>query len=110
MPLNLPNYEQQQQAITLLQELGTDIDTLLAGRVVKSVQRGILSGPATNATITIASINPAKAFVIIDGQAGVDIEIRLSSLTTNSLIIEPANSNGVWGTNSTASWQIIEFY
>lgn len=111
---NFPTYEQQQQALTLLQEIGVDIDTLLAGRVVKSVQRGVVTGngATTPIEIPISTINSSRSFVVINGQGGNTSQtqsIRLNDLTSNVLSLAPTTGT-TWAASTFTSWQVIEFY
>lgn len=109
MPINLPTYEQQQQAITLLLEIGVDIDALLAGRVVKSVQRGKFSFTGESLNIGISEVNTAKCAVFLRGNSstsGTYYEVYGYTLTPNNLMITPHNA--LYKTDGT--WQVIEFY
>lgn len=109
---NFPSYEQQQQALTLLQEIGVDIDTLLAGHVVKSTQRGVhevSSGAATVSEISISSVNPLKSIVILNGSSLQSSSVHLPnlySLTSDKLSIQRRDDRAL----GTFSWQVIEFY
>ena len=113
---NFPTYEQQQQAITLLQELGVDIDTLLAGRVVKSVQRGIatLDAGVTSINVTISPITLNKSYLDFtfsntDTVYTAASNHLLRGQFTNSTSITFSKA-AVGGGVSTIAWQVIEFY
>lgn len=109
MPINLPTYEQQQQTITLLQELGVDVDTLLAGRVVKNVQRGTAT-LTTNTTVNISTVNVNKSLLVFSYKTssnGVN-NIPAGKISTSTQLIFEV---GQAATNpSTVEWQVIEFY
>lgn len=119
MPINLPTYEQQQQAITLLQDIGVDIDTLLAGRVVKSVQSGtatILN--AKTAGVNISAVDRNKAFVIITQEGKLDDPTTGTTAAYNQLVRARLISDALISLNVriqvtaalVVDWQVIEFY
>ncbi len=78
---------------------------------IKSVQRGLCSKSGQN-KITINTINPNKAFVLLDGQS-VGHEANdfsgmayLEALTETTLTIyRPTYTSA-----GTSSWQVVEFY
>lgn len=96
--------------------IATDISALAAGKVVKSVQRGTIAGNGTTPTLTIsiASVNPLKCAVLINGSpkstSGGYSPTILNSITTNSLVLGHTtpgfNTDALYHT----SWQVIEFY
>ncbi|MDM5250320.1 hypothetical protein [Lysinibacillus sp. G4S2] len=97
--------------------INTKVDSLINGRAVKSVQRGVLSLPHTSEvktfTATINSINPAKASVTIDyggsvaGSSSVYAPY-IENVTATSITIGFPNSYIYGGTK--ISWQVVEFY
>lgn len=72
MPKNLPSYEQQEQALTLLQELGIDIDDLIAWL-------GVPTTAASNATTGNAH---AKLNWLLSTLATVNTNTATASLGT----------------------------
>ena len=118
---NFPSYETQQEIKntvngikTTTDTTKTNVDTLLAGRVVKSVQRGTLIGPDTtaNVNITISNVDPNKCAIIVGGKnQDTSTHIVPISITNTTLVLGRATkSSGVWSALSLASWQVIEFY
>lgn len=109
---NFPTYEQQQQAITLLQSLGVDMDTLLAGRVVKSVQRGKALGQTGKTThdIIINAVDISKSIILSTYKtpSGTNGAFETMSELVNSTTIRL--SSGLGNTGLEATWQVIEFY
>lgn len=91
-----------------------NVNTLVNGRVVKSVQKGsvyIASTALTTHTATFSAINENKAIVIVNGSktsAGTETTITLKSLSSTSLTVEAGNHGGTG--NISCSWQIIEYY
>lgn len=72
-------------------------------KIIKSIQKGTSTLRQEYSSITIATINPLKAYVILnDGHLGYNgTGVRLQQLTENTLI---ADSNASYW-----SWQVIEF-
>ena len=72
-------------------------------KIIKSIQKGTSTIRQEYSSVTIATINPLKAFVILNyghlGYGGTGV--RLQQLTENKLIAD-ANAS-YW------SWQVIEF-
>lgn len=168
---NFPTYEQQQQILTIAQELGVDVDTLIAllgtptsaasnstggnahaklnwllstvgtvntntatanlgapttaasnstsavahaklnwlmtdaaKGVVKSVQRGVFThNGGTDTVISLSTINPSKAFVIVNSNTA-NTSLSIVAITATSVTFTAIQ-------NATAcSWQVIEFY
>lgn len=79
---------------------------------IKAVQRGSVGMPAEPAktrTVTIASVNPAKAFVLVTVRSGAN-SISYHSITAElingtTLRFEVSSSD----TSTTVVWQVIEF-
>lgn len=83
------------------------------GGAVKSVQRGVHGGSATdNITITINTVNPSKCMVLLQRTRDTTnlpslVSIASTSFTvTTSSAVYPTSPN----TASPFSWQVIEFY
>ena len=88
----------------------TNVGTLINGRVVKSVQRGIVeinTNSTTSYNVAINSVDTSKTMVIIDTSAGIHANWVVSSLGSTSFtaVFMTANSG-----LSKLSWQVIEFY
>lgn len=89
-------------------QIQANIQTLLNGRVVKSVQRGVAIAVGTSTTVVgISPINKDKAIVILNSyfnhqnnRNAVLIELTSTSITIQS---DLDSTNKV-------SWQVIEFY
>lgn len=120
---NFPTYEQQQQAITLLQELGVDIDTLLAGRVVKSVQRGgaSLTSPTTGAsvisqTVNFSAVDLSKSIIIANfhfnngyiNNNSYSLGYEMLTNTTARVSMYMPGMSPVYSV--VVKWHVIEFY
>lgn len=90
--------------------LVNNVNTLIAGRTVKSVQRGIVKLNAEgNTTITISSVNPSKCHVELYGTfgattAGYDRTLRIGSMSATSITLSPT------GNPTEIGWEVIEFY
>lgn len=93
----------------------------LAVSAVKSIQKGTVTISTSSTTITISEVNPDKCLVLFDGLAayynsssstsGYSIWYPyLYSITSTTLIIGRTGINSSAATDSTVSWQIIEFY
>lgn len=99
---------------TKVDTIDNKVGTLLDGRVVKSVQRGITTGTgaAANKTVPISAVNIDKCYIDIVGAANnnVNAEIVLISLTSTTLTIGSSVNGNTWQTDARASWQVIEFY
>lgn len=92
--------------------------------MVKSIQRGVATGASTsgtNSTISIAAINPAKSFVLLDSSLSATSTVQTYQVTTPSLVSISSTSivvshtgkynatgGGVQGV--TFSWQVVEYY
>lgn len=89
-----------------LDTINANVGTLINGRVVKSVQRGV----TTSFTIPLSPINPLKSQVTLYGTSyASSSQIRLpyvQSITSTQLIL---NAVG-FGSGESFSWQVIEFY
>lgn len=80
---------------------------------VKSVQRGVHSGSATdNITITINTVNPSKCMVLLQRTRDTTNLPSLVSITSTSFTV--TTSSAVYSSSPNApspfSWQVIEFY
>ncbi len=103
------------------------VNATTARGVVKSVQRGTFKLPDNyaNGTITLSTINAAKALVILNNgvvsyqvQAGI-VENSgaraiygsiVVALTNTALTVSTNNTSSGSSGGSTISWQVIEFY
>jgi len=91
-----------------IDNIDTNVNSLIGGRVVKSVQRGVLIAVTINTTvISINSINKDKAMVVLNSyfnhqnnRNAVLTEFTNTSITIQS-DLDPTNK---------VSWQVIEFY
>ena len=86
--------------------MGTLSAKLKAG--VKSVQRGSATPGTASGTITITTVNTAKAFVIANAKfsttpGNVNFLYSLASATTISFSVDA-------GSVTNLNWQVIEFY
>ena len=87
---------------------GGGIETLLNGRVVKSVQRGVVRDINFNGTYStpISTVNLDKSILITEyTEDAVSINF---TLTSSSISIGYTGRNNV--SISNVSWQVIEFY
>ena len=95
---------------------GGGIETLLNGRVVKSVQRGVLNSQVIASgqtfSIPISQIDVEKGIVISEvngsGNTSGNNPITSISLSSNSIILK--NEDARYNSKITCSWQVIEFY
>jgi len=107
---------------TTLDAVKSVVDAILGkniisnGSVIKSIQRGTHNGGTSSITITISTINPAKAFVILSnitsGRYGATPP-RLTSLNATSFVVSASCYLDTSGTSNVAapfSWVVIEFY
>lgn len=97
---------------TVVDGIKTGIDSLLLGRVIKSVQRGVVIGNnGMSVGVSIAAVNPGKCLIILEGVTASDgTNPVVYSFASTSFTISAAYSPYVWGTNASVSWQVIEFY
>lgn len=120
-----------------IDNIDTNISALVAGKVVKSMQTGVVASTATGGTantadagyfdITIASVNPSKCLILFEGggmnSATFDVGIQQAyTNVANKNIMMPylTSSNNLrlhtWSTGSLTQlrvggrWQVIEFY
>ena len=85
---------------------------------VKSIQKGVVTiNDTSSVTVSINTINPDKAFVILDGTAGINttnvsgqFDGYLLSLTSNQLTIGLPEPEASGNLQSKFSWQVVEFY
>ena len=92
------------------------VDTIINGRAVKSVQRGVLIAPQTQVktlTATINSINPAKALVTIEycgltSGSSAAYTPCIENVSATSITIGFPYLITLWGDK--VSWQVVEFY
>lgn len=138
MPKNLPSYETQQEIKTAvngikttndtinnrtagtdntINSINTKMDTIINGRAVKSVQRGVLIAPPNTEIktliATINSINPAKALVTIDYSgttAGSSAAYSACIENVSATSITVGFPYSVWMGGTRVSWQVVEFY
>lgn len=94
---------------------GGGIETLLNGRVVKSVQRGktdSLSVEKNNPKmIPISAINVSKSVLVINhASSGVYIAGLGIELYQDYIYLTMNNSSNDAGVKLVFSWQVIEFY
>ena len=80
---------------------------------VKSIQRGVHSGSATeNITISISTVNPSKCMVLLQSTRDTTNLPSLVSIASTSFTV--TTSSSVYSTSpntaSPFSWQVIEFY
>lgn len=99
---------------TSVDSINTNVGTLINGRVVKSVQRGVVSSNAFNNSITIVNhngVNIYKSIIILTGflhysgkSVGVWVESRNSDSFTLKIMFPQYTESG------SVSWELIEFY
>lgn len=97
--------------------INANVGALVNGRVVKSVQRGLVTpgGGHSPLGISVSTINPDKSIVILNGEWGLwdsssgdtSWSPYLVDLQSNLLFITGAMSAY---TSAKVSWQVIEFY
>ena len=86
-----------------------NVASLINGRVVKSVQRGTVSGGTMY--VSLSTVNPLKCLALATGiyrPSTLDpYTVNIASLTSNRLNFsyDTGNSHAF-----TVSWQVIEFY
>ena len=91
------------------------LDRKISQSGIKSVQRGTHSGDTSkDITISISTIDPSKAFVILNffniGLEGAYMPV-LKSLLSNSFTTTISCAKGSSGSMTASfSWQVIEFY
>lgn len=101
-------------------DIGTNIGTLMQGRTVKSVQRGISNfvGNTTadvTVVINISAINPSKTFILIDdvmvvaGSPSRNAGVILDGVTSNSVTFRREFDQGS-GSRHMFSYQVVEYY
>lgn len=82
------------------------------GSGIKSIQRGVISPTSgSTGTITISSVNTAKAVSLLTGfiiAAGVErgVTLELTNATTLTWTTWSASDSG----SSRIAWQVVEFY
>jgi len=89
----------------------------MGGGTIKSVQRGVFPGASTSpadVTIVLATINPDKAMVMLDGttnygSSSVASTALLISVSSDNMVIRPPLNGYMTITQGTFSWQVIEF-
>lgn len=94
---------------------GGGIDTLLNGRIVKSVQRGktspLLVETVNSKTIPISAINLSKSVLIINYMSTYDaIDNFGVELYQDYIHLTMNNPSGNYRDTLVFSWQVIEFY
>ena len=112
---NVIIYDKLEELNEGIESNGGGIDTLLNGRIVKSVQRGKTSPlpveTVNSKKIPISAINLSKSVLIINylsaynaiDNLGVELYQDYIHLTMN-------NSSGNYKATVVFSWQVIEFY
>lgn len=102
-----------------LDTINANVGTLLNGRVVKSVQYGVLQLNPTGSTIAEVTINHAivninKSIIIIDGGNNINPYQNspyISKKEGSSFKIKTTHrSDEMLSQNADISWQLIEFY
>lgn len=91
----------------------TNVATLVAGRVVKSVQRGMSAGTNSNPlVISINTVTHSKCLVIIDGVINYSSNqyLLIQELKTTQLLITKNPATGSIIDSVVVGWQVIEFY
>ncbi|TKI53550.1 hypothetical protein FC756_23270 [Lysinibacillus mangiferihumi] len=89
----------------------TNLQTLVSGRVVKSIQRGMRSREEVpDDTVSISTVDVSKTIVLLDGRkesSNGAVPVMLRSLSSTSFTV----TSNVGGTSRyDYSWQVIEFY
>lgn len=89
--------------------MATSISALLGGGV-KSVQRGVSTG---NVDVTIAAVNPQKAFTNLltvgqESARNLTRQLSLVNATTLRLISSGVSSDG-YSMDVPTSWEVVEF-
>lgn len=94
---------------TDIQTVKTNVNTLVNGRVVKSVQYGVATNLATGSgrTISYSAVDISKSMILIEGHAGNNAQLFIKSRTATSFTV--ANTFSITS-NSEFSWHVIEFY
>ena len=102
---------------TTQDQIKSGIDTLLGGRVIKSLQRGnsVFGSDQNTLTVNISNVNTNKALLVFSntgagtssaGNAyGLVKGELINTSTLNFKVTLPATTNTVQ-----ISWQVIEFY
>ena len=98
-------YDAVQDVKAVAEYNGGGIETLLNGRVVKSVQRGVYAGDTTNGTVAIpiSEINSSKSVLLVNGVPEGD----RCSLSNSSILCE---EDGGRLAHFYLGWQVVEFY
>ena len=95
-----------------IDSIDTNVGTLMNGRVIKSIQRGVAIAPSSTTEISVAfsEVNISKSMVILNGMFGSSASAAplLSSFSTNFMVLTPSIS-GI-SSSYKVSWQVIEFY
>lgn len=99
-----------------LDTINTNVGTLLDGRVVKSVQRGVVEHIVGQNThqIYISPVNLNKSLIIVSAQGRPNIITSTANALCGGRLLS-SNQIEVWITSSTGqtfalSWELIEFY
>ena len=109
---NVIIYDKLEELNDGIESNGGGIDTLLNGRIVKSVQRGSNVGITVSnnkSVATISKVNTAKSVLIhsqIQNSNATNAALTLDSSGTQILCVM---ANGSL-TGQTFVWQVIEFY
>lgn len=105
-------YDAVQDVKSSVEYNGEGIDTLLNGRIVKSVQRGSnvsITVSNNKSVATISKVNTAKSVLIhsqIQNSNAINAALTLDSSGTKILCVMESGSL----TGQTFAWQVIEFY
>lgn len=96
--------------------ISTNIDTLVAGRVVKSVQRGVFTPTETTSfNITVSTVNPDKCSinlygVSISSSTGTQFP-HVLSFDGTTLVVKPGGpSYAIFNGLLNIGWEIVEYY
>ena len=92
--------------------LSTTTNSIPKG-AVKSVQRGVHAGSATdNITISISTVNPSKCMVLLQPTRDTTNLPSLVSIASTSFTVTTSSSvySSSPNTASPFSWQVVEFY
>lgn len=91
-----------------LDNINTNVGTLLNGRIVKSVQRGSLAHSEAQIDIPINAVNVSKSIIVLAGQnlSSSSNYMGRFELISSTIIRFTSNTQA----NTSTAWQVIEFY
>ena len=112
---NVIIYDKLEELNEGIESNGEGINTLLSGRVVKSVQRGHFSSSNTKDSISIAHVDATKSIVLGTLSAVYTLSDPDSPSTHNVQMLLNSNGNSIdFSAESRIiygiSWQVVEFY